>query len=436
VRRIRSPILWPLAVVGHERAAPASLLAAASLLVLVAASAPAASDVRKTKTRVSATAELAVYTRADNDRKGLFALTVAGRSDGWIARPLAVETACPSPDGSAVAVTKTGDGVRIANRKSGVIRTLPFGAAWSCAGFSADGTVLLLVSPPLACLRSQPHLPRGECPDAARKLAVVPMRGAPSTLAFGPGHGFRSAVWAPRTHELALIRLARVGRFGADSAGSIEIARVNAGRITLRRLGGLRNADTLAWSPDGRMLAAEHSSSRTGGGVSTIAIVNLATGHAVDLGPGREPVWSRRRALAWVCGRAICVQGPAVATVRHIQAPAGWRPADATGAYRTPAWSPAGNELAFEAAPTRDSSRIMIWNATTNRVRMLFPAERNAEEAVPAWSPDGRYVAYWAGLFRDQAAIYAIKPGGSKAALLSPQGHGGYAFDDGFFWWP
>jgi hypothetical protein len=115
-------------------------------------------------------------------------------------------------------------------------RVSAYGTAPSAAGWSSDNTLLLLVSPPLACLRSQPHLPRGECSDAAQKLAVVPIHGTPVSVGFGPGHGFRSAVWSPKTHQFAFVRLARVGRLGADSSGSIEVARVGAGRVQLSRM--------------------------------------------------------------------------------------------------------------------------------------------------------------------------------------------------------
>ena len=372
---------------------------------------------------------LAIYTRAYDDRRGLFALAANGRSAGWIARPLATEAACPTPDGAAVAVTIAGAGVRIIQRRSGAIRTLPFGAGWSCAGWSADGTLLLLVSPPLDCLPSQPN-PFYVCSVGAQRLEVAPLHGRALALSFGLGRGFGSAVWAPKSHELALVRLAHVGD------GSIELVRLSGGRLHVQRLRTALQAETLVWSPDGRSFAVESGGSQRGGGTSAISIVDVATGRTLSLGRGRQPVWSSHGALAWVCARALCIHGPGSAPVQRIVAPARWRPADATGFYAGPAWSPDGSELAFEASPTSDSSRIVIWAAKTNRVRTLFPAETNAEEGVPAWSPGGRYLAYWAGLFRDRVAIYTIKPDGKAATLLSAEGHGGYAFDDGFFWWP
>jgi len=412
-------------------------LLVAALLAATALSAVAVAGGNRARSSVSALPGLAIYTRSDDGRRGLFGLAADGRSAaGWIARPMAVETACPSPEGGAVALTIAGGGVRIVQRTSGAIRKLPFWASWSCAGWSADGTLLLLVSPPLSCLPSQPNAPWQACSNAARKVKVVPLHGNVLTLAFGPGRGFRSAAWAPKTHELAFVRLAHVGRDGADGTGSIELARLSGAGLRLRALGGSLHAKTVAWAPDERSLAVESSPSQAGDGSSAISILDVATGHTITLGRGRQPVWSSRGALAWVCGRALCMRGAASAPVQRIVAPAGWRPADATGFYQDPAWSPDGSELAFETSPTRDSSRIVIWSAKTKRVRTLFRAEKNDQEAVPAWAPGGRYVAFWAGLFRGQAAIYTIKPYGKVATLLSPQSHGGFAYDDGFFWWP
>jgi TolB protein len=206
-------------------------------------------------------------------------------------------------------------------------------------------------------------------------------RRLPHQLAVG---GF--PVWSPDGREIAFV---------GNRDGNAEVYVVNADGSGLRNL--TRNAaheDSAVWSPDGRKIAF------------------------VRYSPCRD---------------SVC---PSDADIYVMNA-------DGSGKRRLtrdaqldylPAWSPDGQQVAFErrrrtnpkTAPRLFRREVYVMNADGTGQRLLAYGER------PLWSPDGRTIAFVSRRDGDQEDVYVMNADGSAQRNLTRSP----AANEGFAWAP
>lgn len=237
-----------------------------------------------------------------------------------------------------------------------------------------------ITGPVIAFVAALPNVPKGLwiTDPAGRNLQQL----TADTLAI------QRPAWSPDGASLAFMITAR-------DHTDIDVVNANgSGRMTIAN-GRTRNADP-SWSPDGQRLAF------AGGpfGRDTIFVMNrdgtnvsILTGSEWDDG---EPAWSPN-------GQRIAftsLRDPAVNNTR-------WRRlflmnADGSNVQRvapdndlvafSPAWSPDGTQLAFEAHSPAGQTHIYIYRLSTSAVRQLTSASE--EDHRPTWSPDGARIVF------------------------------------------
>jgi WD40-like Beta Propeller Repeat len=218
---------------------------------------------------------------------------------------------------------------------------------------------------------------------------------------------------------LTLIRQAN-GRGGIYTVG-----RHGLGRLVARCRGCLE-VEYIAWSPDGSRMALGVNSYGGTTSADGLHVIDVASGHDRQLtgGPQRaggmySPAWSPDgRWIAYTGDRPgtvalITVDGSQRATVdTHLKSDLGWF-----------TWSPDGTRIAFEAGigascsdPGSLGRACAVYEARLDGsdVRLLA---RHA--ASPAWSPRGTVIAYEA-----RCGIRLVTPAGVDA---TPRSHGGCA---------
>lgn len=91
---------------------------------------------------------------------------------------------------------------------------------------------------------------------------------------------------------------------------------------------------------------------------------------------------------------------------------------EATSAPRTPAWSPDGRRIAFEAAEPARKSDVYVMNADGSELQRL--TRNPAGDVDPAWSPDGQKIAF-AGYRNhgDQVDIFVMNADGTDQRSLT-----------------
>ncbi len=196
-------------------------------------------------------------------------------------------------------------------------------------------------------------------------------------------HG-ASLAWSPDGRSLAAVHGKEV-RLWETASG--ELLRV------LTPPAGAGRGVTLAWSPDGRLLAG-------GGYGSTLCVWEAETGR----------VWKNLRyssraflpvmALAWSPdGRSLAAAGKEamrlwdVAAGRELRATP--HPKEDVGHFLWMAWAPDGRTLAAGGR----GGVVRVWDAAAGaELKQLRPAGGKAEVVGLAWSPDGRTLAtVWKG---------------------------------------
>jgi Tol biopolymer transport system component len=148
-----------------------------------------------------------------------------------------------------------------------------------------------------------------------------------------------------------------------------------------------------AWSPDGRRIAFQRDGS--------IHVIGIDGRGEIPLGEGREPAWAPDgHRLAFTSHDGIAVMrddGSQVTTLlRHD-----FRDDTDAPSYQgvgMPAWSPAGDLIAFEHLGDGDVIPVQIFvvNADGSDPRRATPTRGiQYAESDPSWSPDGSEIAFW-----------------------------------------
>ena len=230
-----------------------------------------------------------------------------------------------------------------------------------------------------------------------------------------PNHGVvKAGLWNTETGRNVWLIDARIPRFTAMdySSGAGRLAYCSyqrSGRPTLwlcdARSGKVQNhweaqegeAEVLAWSPDGRTLAA--------GAKDTLQLWDPNTGVL------QHKIKSRRGSIA---GVAWSPDGKKVAACGENTSPQIIDPAsgavmkdltDKEGSAHDLVWSPDGRWLAVPTSHGGD--RIYVWDVHTDRVPDVLPGPYGGVLAA-AWSPDSKMLA--TGLGDGTVRIWGVAP--------------------------
>ncbi len=185
--------------------------------------------------------------------------------------------------------------------------------------------------------------------DSEYDIAFVGPGGTaaiPMTDAWREGLVAGGAAWSPDGSRVAFV-VARSGLSQRLYAGGGDMYVMNADGSDLRRLDFAGGADQVTWSPDGTRIAFVRNQG------SELCLIRAD-------GSGFRVIDSRRRY------------------------------------YEVPAWSPLGDEIAFQSHVPIGSDRTAIFLVRpdgSHEVR-VSPPGGDAGAAYPAWSPDGRMIAY------------------------------------------
>ncbi len=137
----------------------------------------------------------------------------------------------------------------------------------------------------------------------------------------------------------------------------------------------------LAWSPDGKRIAAEM-------GDNTVVVWNMESQNQLLSYRGHQSVIN---ALAWSPDNRSIVSASSDKTVQVWNATTGdllFAYSRHTDRVNAVAWSPDSKHIVSAS----DDKTVQVWRATTGNVHVTYHEHTAAVYAV-AWSPDGKYIA-------------------------------------------
>jgi hypothetical protein len=218
-----------------------------------------------------------------------------------------------------------------------------------------------------------------------------------------------SPAWSPDGRRLAITR-------GVNGSRGIFIGAVD-GSAFEQVSPADQEARYPAWSPDGQQIAFALRSAADK--PWQLAIMQLSN-RALTL-TGQEGtawiVWSQRGALAYSALTPGSKQQDIFAldpggTPRNLS-----NTPDAEEDF--PAWSPAGDKLAFVASPPGDLSRrqIFVMNADGGGRTQLTSGP--GPHTNPVWSPDGKWIAYLAQEASPDWQVWAMRADGSEPRQIT-----------------
>jgi dipeptidyl aminopeptidase/acylaminoacyl peptidase len=210
--------------------------------------------------------------------------------------------------------------------------------------------------------------------------------------------------------------------------GVYTVGRAGLGGLLLRCHGAhaaCLELEYIAWSPDGSKIALGVTSYGTPSSYDGLHVVDVKTGHDVQLTGGRadqaglwtDPAWSPDG--KWLAYGADSPGEVALARAdgsQHRTLVTGY-----PGWIRYPTWSPDGTRVAFQTDPREGCGRTpfqvaacAIYVVRTDGTQLRRLAGRAAS---PAWSPLGSTIAYQA-----RCGIRLVTPSGSDATPRSRAG--------------
>ena len=215
--------------------------------------------------------------------------------------------------------------------------------------------------------------------------------------------------WSPTAPRIAFAR-----RYGYGAIG-VYVADADGSRV--RRI--MDNADSPAWSPDGRRIAYS-SRGRTG-----IYVMNAdGTGsRLVRRGAHSAVSWSPNGRM--LLFSAVNARGSATqAWVVNVDGSGLRRVTKQCADVSYPAWSPDGRRIAFACIRTRPQTNVHdIYTANFNGTGLRQLTTNPRSDTHPAWSPDGQWIAYvgYAGEYDN--GVWVMRSDGTKRQRLTSYTH-------------
>jgi Tol biopolymer transport system component len=249
-----------------------------------------------------------------------------------------------------------------------------------------------------------------------------------SGLSVAEGWTYRWPTYSPDARRLAFAGFR--SRTGALTSSAIVAAEVEPARAGVLLESSQLVPIYLYWSPDNRHLSALVQSART----LELHLLD-ATGSEPPrmLAAGQPLYWSwasdGHTLAVHIGGDAESNPDAWVGLLNTADATASPdRFGDPPGGFRAPAWSPAGDRLAFAAL----GGGVSLLSVRDARGQVARVASSSGEVAF-SWAPDGDWLAF-AFSAADSPAIYdgleVVRPDGSERHRLSQDRH------LGFYWAP
>jgi Tol biopolymer transport system component len=174
------------------------------------------------------------------------------------------------------------------------------------------------------------------------------------------------------------------------SAAGTGVVAVTHGRVSSR---------SVAWSPDGRLLAYDLGRPDAADAGAPLVVSRPDGSHLRTITPAKEyadaPAWSPDgRWIAYASAFSLVGTSASDGTIKVVRATGGvGRTVAAPYDGHQPAWSPDGRTLAFAAAWVGGSGIIWATLARPDRPHLLVDCKCETLGS-PAWSPDGRSIVF------------------------------------------
>ena len=205
--------------------------------------------------------------------------------------------------------------------------------------------------------------------------------------------------WSPDGHSVAFLR---------ENGLSARLMVIRADSTKPRSLGSALNlAGSSPWSRDGKQLAWD--------GCGGLCIYDLRSSRRTPISLGRDDAWG----VAWSPdGRELAATDASDHLVVVNLAGRILRVLSTAGVY--PTWSPDGKQIAFLAGHGNDAYKLEVVPAVGGRPRLIA---KNALSTAPSWSPDGRRLLYAEFILRPfSSSVRVVNLATHKNTLIDASG--------------